>query len=175
MPEEWRPITGSEGRYEVSSLGRVKRLFGGRSFSPGLVKTFRNRFRNKLMHVCVRLRINGKKSKKCVHHLVLEAFVGPRPAGLQGLHKDDDHTNNSLTNLYWGTRKDNAADSIRNGRQPQGESHYRAVLSRDQAIAIKARVSSGESRSKLAKEYKISYDNVTNIFLGRTWRTANES
>jgi hypothetical protein len=51
-----------------------------------------------------------------VHHLVLEAFVGPRPEGMNGLHWDDDAMNNQLDNLRWGTDSDNQQDRVRNGR-----------------------------------------------------------
>jgi hypothetical protein len=51
-----------------------------------------------------------------VHHLVLLAFIGPRPDGLQGLHFDDDASNNSLGNLRWGTPSANMHDCIRNGK-----------------------------------------------------------
>lgn len=50
-----------------------------------------------------------------VHTLVLKTFVGPRPAGLQACHDDDDTNNNALSNLYWGTPKQNAQDKIENG------------------------------------------------------------
>jgi hypothetical protein len=56
----------------------------------------------------------GKKT--CfIHLMMLEAFVGPRPLGMMGLHKDDNPSHNLIENLYWGTRTDNALDSVRNG------------------------------------------------------------
>ena len=64
-------------------------------------------------------RIHGSRHHSYVHHLVLEAFVGPRPAGMMGLHWDDDHSNNHLENLRWGTRSDNTKDSVRNGTHNQ--------------------------------------------------------
>ena len=51
-----------------------------------------------------------------VHHLVLEAFIGPRPEGWWGLHRDDDPLNNSVDNLYWGTPDQNVGDAIESGR-----------------------------------------------------------
>lgn len=56
----------------------------------------------------------GYKDAK-VHILVLEAFVGPRPDGMQGLHKSDNARNNRLSNLYWGTPSQNAVDAVNNG------------------------------------------------------------
>ena len=51
-----------------------------------------------------------------VHRLVLEAYVGPCPKGLEGCHFDDNKTNNHLSNLEWDTPSTNAFDAVRNGR-----------------------------------------------------------
>lgn len=59
-------------------------------------------------HVLIRNR------KLRVHHAVLLTYVGPRPLGMNGLHRDDDQANNTVENLYWGTHLDNAADRRRN-------------------------------------------------------------
>lgn len=59
---------------------------------------------------CVKLFQNGKKRQFLVHWLVLEAYVGPRPEGMWGLHKNDISTDNRLVNLEWGFPKKNAKD-----------------------------------------------------------------
>ena len=69
-------------------------------------------------HFQVALSNNGERHRRYVHHLVLEAFVGPRPEGMKGLHRDDDPHNNNVSNLYWGTMRDNALDRVRNGNDP---------------------------------------------------------
>ncbi|MDP7729539.1 HNH endonuclease [Mycobacterium sp. TY813] len=50
-----------------------------------------------------------------MHHLVLEAFVGPRPPGLEGCHGNGDPADNSVANLRWDTRSANVFDSVRHG------------------------------------------------------------
>lgn len=50
--------------------------------------------------------------------LVLLAFVGPRPIGMECCHIDDDPTHNMLNNLRWGTRRSNMQDSRRNHGLP---------------------------------------------------------
>lgn len=50
-----------------------------------------------------------------VHAVVLNAFVGPRPDGMVCRHLDDDKTNNALSNLCWGTPRENQLDVVRNG------------------------------------------------------------
>lgn len=53
-----------------------------------------------------------------VHRLVLTAFVGPCPDGLECCHWDDNPAHNCLGNLRWDTRSANQVDRIRNGRNP---------------------------------------------------------
>jgi hypothetical protein len=50
-----------------------------------------------------------------VHRLVLKAFVGPCPEGMEGCHWDGDACNNKLDNLRWATHAENVEDSIRHG------------------------------------------------------------
>jgi hypothetical protein len=66
-------------------------------------------------YLVVTLYRDGRPKSVSVHRLVLLAFVGPCPDGLEGLHWDDDPANNRLSNLRWGTPGDNQRDCIRNG------------------------------------------------------------
>lgn len=114
MDEEWRPVVGYEGLYEVSDFGRVRSLerpqLGGR---PGrILKPTRTLAGN--ARVAVTLCNRGKRSSRSVHRLVLEAFVGTRPDGMECCHFDDDPTNNNLANLRWDTRCANRQDMLRN-------------------------------------------------------------
>jgi hypothetical protein len=113
--ERWLPVPGYAAHYEVSSLGRVRtacrRLRRGcLEFaypSRFLATSSGGRAKNYLR---VNLCAGGKRRFAYVHALVLEAFVGPRPEGLQICHSNDDGTDNRLSNLYYGTREDNEMD-----------------------------------------------------------------
>lgn len=94
--------------------------------------------------------------------LVLETYVGPRPEGMLALHRDDDPTNNVLTNLYWGTHKQNAMD-----RRAKGSGF---VLTEEQALEIRQRRLAGESGSALGREYGVSPQTVCDIYKQRYWR-----
>lgn len=113
--ETWLPIPGYEGAYEVSDRGRVRSL--ARLDARGRRRTgkLRSLVRQPSGHFTVALCTNRVQRKFLVHHLVLLAFVGPRPAGQEGCHWDDDPANNHLTNLRWDTRAANVRDSVRNG------------------------------------------------------------
>jgi hypothetical protein len=124
--EIWRRIPGRDG-YEVSDLGRVRSVdrtvtkmtrgrpalhrLKGRVLKPGT--TARG-------YLVVAL---GHRGTIYVHHLVLLAFVGPRPAGHQAAHGDGDRTNNVLSNLRWATPKENTADRYRHGTVLFGTRH----------------------------------------------------
>lgn len=116
LTERWRAIPGYEGSYEVSDVGRVRALTrkdsAGRS-RRGKVLSPR---RMPSGHRAIALSRNAVRRNHLVHHLVLEAFVGPRPDGLDGCHWNDVPDDNRVENLRWDTRSANMLDSVRNGK-----------------------------------------------------------
>jgi hypothetical protein len=111
--EHWLGIEGFPG-YEVSDLGRVRR-----QLASGETRLLRAT-PNKSGHRSVTLRVGGRPRSLLVHRLVLQAFVGDCPPGLESCHADDDPTNNRLTNLRWGTRAENIDDRLRNRGRYKG-------------------------------------------------------
>ncbi|QZE10501.1 hypothetical protein SEA_SCOOBYDOOBYDOO_184 [Mycobacterium phage ScoobyDoobyDoo] len=101
-----------EGLYEIERNGTVW------SVGYGTRRALKPWPRGERGHLAVTLYREGKRVTRYVHHLVLEAFVGPCPPGLQRLHKDDDNANNDVSNLYYGTFSENLLDRVRNGRHP---------------------------------------------------------
>lgn len=96
--EIWKDVLGYEGLYVVSSLGRVK------SVKTGLIMKHRD---NRDGYKNVALRKNGRQKKKYIHRLVVEAFIGAIPKGLEVNHKDEDKSKNTLDNLEICTRQYN--------------------------------------------------------------------
>lgn len=68
------------------------------------------------LNVCLYYLAPDQKVNARIHSLVLEAFVGPRPDGMEGCHNDGDPANNHLANLRWDTRAANNQDTLRHGR-----------------------------------------------------------
>lgn len=124
LNEEWRPVVGYEGAYEVSSLGRVRSLdrivpVAGGSPRP-LAGRILSPFRWDAMgHLGVSLGA-GRGNRYYVHHLVLASFAEPRPPGLVACHNDGNPSNNALTNLRWDTISGNARDKMLHGTDPHG-------------------------------------------------------
>lgn len=115
IEEQWKPVVGYEGVYEVSDQGRVRSL--DRQIASG------RRLRGKVLapradsggHLKVQLCVNGTSREKKVHRLVLEAFVGPCPPGMECCHGNDVPTDNRLANLRWASTSANAGDRVANG------------------------------------------------------------
>lgn len=117
--EEWRPVLGFEGLYEVCRDGRVKSLARKVPHRRSKFLTLRERILTQSIsatgYKVVMLSKEGRGVPHKVHRILLEAFVGPCPEGMRGLHWDDNPLNNDLSNLRWGTASENARDAVRNG------------------------------------------------------------
>lgn len=120
---EYRDIQGFPG-YRVGNDGSV--WFAWRTCRSGrritgkwkLMKQGFHKERSagrRYRHVNLTPPEGGKYQTFKVHRLVLTAFVGPCPEGMECRHLDGDAANNRLSNLCWGTREENIADSKRNG------------------------------------------------------------
>lgn len=125
MIETWRPVPHYEGRYEVSDYGRVRSL-GFYSENRWNTRTWRAGRMLKLTsaksgHLTVGL-VDADAAHRTykVHRLVLLAFVGEAPPGKpDGLHRDDDPSNNHVSNLRWGDKSENSNDAVTNGGHTQ--------------------------------------------------------
>ena len=111
MIEEWRPVEGYEGLYEVSNTGRVRsldRYVKGKGESYRLRKgSILSLVKSNLGYLQVSLCCNGKYKTINVHRLVAQTFI-LNPDNLPEVnHKDEDKTNNSIENLEWCTAKYN--------------------------------------------------------------------
>lgn len=109
--EEWRDVVGYEGRYCVSSRGRVVALsapyFCGNRFCRRKPHLMKGRV-GTCSYPAVVL-TDGQRGRKAflIHRLVATAFI-PNPEGLPYInHKDETPDNNSVENLEWCTQSYN--------------------------------------------------------------------
>lgn len=169
--EQWRPVVEFEGLYEVSDLGRVRsvpRLMkdGRRHHSSGTI------MKPVLVRGYPAVNLTRRDSRRLlgkVHRFVLEAFVGPRPDGMECCHGDGDRTNNRLANLRWDTTGGNASDKVRLG-SVRGERNSRAVLREDDVRAIRHMVSVGATQQEAARRFGVTKDCVWSIVHRQTWK-----
>lgn len=121
-------------------------------------------------YVRVELWRGGRRKSLGVHTLVLLAFVGPPPAGCEGCHGDGDPANNRLTNLRWGTPKENQADRVRHGTANRGERHGHAKLTEAAVIALRLGRLKGETAKQAAARLGVSEGTVHAAVTGRSWK-----
>ncbi|WJY27425.1 HNH endonuclease [Sporosarcina trichiuri] len=164
--EEWKDIPGHEGKYQVSNLGRVrsldryvrgetkngtefKRLARGKILTPGVF--------TKCGHLSLPLgrRTHGRP----VHQLVLLAFEGPCPEGMEVRHLNGDPQDNRLANLEYGTRTENILDVYRQGKRWR-------KLSTEDVQEIRRRLASEEAVKSIAASFEVSIVTIYNIKKG---------
>jgi hypothetical protein len=112
--ENWKAVDGYVGLYEVSDLGRVRRVPRSRAYPAGRVL---RPWMSSTGYPCVTLYRQGIGQKFKVHRLVALAFVAGSGPGLEVCHNDGDRLNAAASNLRWGTRSDNMRDAVRHGTQ----------------------------------------------------------
>lgn len=179
--EEWRNIPGWEGLYVVSNLGRVRsldRTIVKKVSRNGRMATIQRKGRiisqsldshgYSMLNLCA----GGKRRAALVHHLVLIAFVGPKPEGMECRHLDGRRSNNRLENLSWGTALENAADKKRHGTEIVvcGERHGRAKLNANDVRKIRRDADAGLSYASIGREHCISAQQIREIAVRSAWR-----
>lgn len=175
--EQWRDISGWEGWYEVSDKGRVRslprksRAGSGTAFYRG--KVLKASIAKNGYRVVSMTAPGGVRSYRYVHQLVLEAFIGPRPVGMEACHNNGIRKQNYLTNLRYDTPSGNARDRITHGRGPTGE-HSRGEkngLAKLNAKKVKyIRAHPEMTLERLASKYDVNLGTIWCARTGKTWR-----
>lgn len=175
MNEEWKGVVGWPW-YEVSSLGRVRH--GARILSTGRCESW---------YATVTLYGPGLRASAMVHRLVMAAFVGPCPPGMQVNHKDGIKRNSTLDNLEYVTVSQNQQHAVDLGLVPSGHRHHwharpethargeqngNVRLTAAQIVEIRRRLGAGQRGVgvAIAREFGIAKSTVSQIKKGRTWQ-----
>jgi hypothetical protein len=117
--ECWVEVPGHEGRYMVSSFGRVRSLDRVVIHKNGRRRMHRGKELKTFVDENGRPMVTFSPSRLStkVALAVAAAFLGARPPGLQICHWNDTKTDNHLANLRYDTASANQADAVRNGRR----------------------------------------------------------
>lgn len=170
LREEWRPVAGYSGWYEVSNLGRVVSM--PRATTRG--KILKPQLSSK-GYWQVGLSKYGKVTICRVAELVLTAFVRPRPPGMLACHGPRGKRDDSVGNLYWGTPERNQGpDRVRDETSNRGERSVRAKLTEAIVADCRIRYLAGVSQTTLCAEYGVTSGAMSNAIHGRTWACVSD-
>ena len=168
--EEWRPVVGYEGWYEVSSLGRVRRVKPGRGTRPGRI---RKAFPTRDGYLVLFLSRGSIQRPFSVHRLVVEAFIGPIPGNMEVNHLNGVRGDPRLANLEIVTTSQNLTHSFRVlGRRNisrRGEATGTSKLTSAQVTAIRERRANGERVNDLAREFGVDRHCISSLVNRRSW------
>lgn len=176
MIEEWRQVSGYEGLYEVSNLGRVRRceavvpvrgVHGKRRFRGGLLKPSLNTKGYEFVALCK----DGQHSSQAIHRLVCRAFNGePTKFRNHASHLDGNKLNNISTNLKWKSHNENMDDRYIHGTHFCGERNPAAKLTSTQVKEIRETAWFHGVIAHLARKFGVGRTAISNIRNGSKWR-----
>lgn len=174
--EEWRNVLGYEGKYEVSSIGRVRSLDRIVHDSIGRTTKYFGKILKQFTTDGDYLYVSlwGGKTKQHqfrVNRLVAQAFI-PNPDNLpQVNHKDCIKQNNMACNLEWCTAKQNTDHAILNKRREtkRGQDHYASKLNNNDVSAIRQLKLDGVKQMDIAVMFNCSQSVISNVVNKKTW------
>jgi len=177
LEENWLPVKGFEGIYEVSDCGNVRsltRLYKSDNFNKVFIGERLTDFKQPRFGYHV-VTLYKKPYRKCtrVHRLVAQAFI-TNPYNLPEVnHIDGDKSNNCLENLEWCTSSENHYHAYATGLQMavMGSKHGHAKLSEQDVYEIKILLKVRTYSHKfISNIYNISRQGISNIHAGHTWK-----
>lgn len=185
--EIWKSVPGYEGRYAVSTRGRVM-SYGYHGCGEGRAAVYGYEHAHILPEridghgyptITLPRTFDGRHQSRTarVHTLVLTTFIGPRPVGMECRHLDGDKTNNHVGNLCWGTRKENVKDSSIQGTHHVFPPHaadlsWNAKLTSTQVTDIREEYArGGVTQKELGIRYGVVHQTIHCIVRRKIWVT----
>lgn len=177
VEEEWKSVLGWDGIYEVSNLGGLRSVDREVAFYNQFGICYR-KFYGKVLKCSP-----GKNGYRQVHlrdtverartdnlqSLVAEAFIGPRPDGMEIIFRDGDKKNCEASNLYYATHKERGENTTATGRSAKGEASGNASLTEAEIREIRA-LKGHVTQPWLAEMYGVSPDNISAVHRRLTWK-----
>ena len=156
MVEIWKDVKGYEGFYQVSNFGRVRSLHFNHTNQCRILKpqTMNKGYQRVELGFC------GKSKKYLIHVLVAQAFIPNYSEKLDVNHKDENPSNNKVSNLECLSRKENALYSI--NKHPERQ-HRKSIIQMDLKGNV---ITVWESILRASKELKIDRSSISQCLKG---------
>ena len=171
--DDWRPVLGYEGLYEVSSGGAVRSLDKVVVTKKGHTKRFAGRTRKSHRgthgYPSIALSKDGALTQRTVHSIVADAFLGRRPEGMVTRHLNGVPTDCRIENLRYGTPSQNQIDRIMHGRGGRGEANPMCRLTEQAVLMARSMRANGFKHTSIAKVFGVSEGTIRDAITGRTW------
>ena len=173
IEEIWKDVVGYEGIYKISNFGRVKILSrkvnvcgGGVAIKKEKFKKIRTSYQG---YLTTNLNLNGCVKLGRIHIMVAKAFI-PNPENKPFVcHKDNNKSNPNVSNLYWGTRKENTDQAVKDGLYASGENHKRSKFKNYEVSIIREAIEFGYSQAKISRYFRVSGSTISKIKLKKRW------
>ena len=163
MTEIWLPIEGYENLYEVSNLGRVRRLESVVTGKNGVTRKVSGKILKPRTqqngYLTVELYKNGIRRHFLLHRLVATAFLPRSDKKFQVNHLDENKLNNTVENLEWCTAKENNNYGTRNKRSSEKRSKPVLCVELNQIFP---------SLTEAAKQLRLNVGNLGSVLTGRS-------
>ncbi len=178
LMELWKDIKGYEGKYQISSYGRVKSLARITKNNHKIPERILNTTTRLTKDGYCRVTLIGKKSRTHdyrVHRLVAEAFI-PNPNNKSTVnHIDGNKKNNHVDNLEWNTREENMQHAYKHKlkKAMQGNLNGNAKLTLEQVRSIREEYvyeSKEHGTVALAKKYGVTNRTIGLIVNNKSYR-----
>ena len=173
MTEVWKSVVRYEGVYEVSGLGRVRRIAAASGTRIGkILRAIRRKD-----GLVVALSSRGIVRWFRISRLIADAFLPKQPQTDSVVrHLNDNPFDNRLVNLSWGTMRDNTMDMMRNRHwkpppMHRGEDQHLAVLNEELVREIRRLYAAGgTSYRKLGILFGVHYSVIGSIVRRESWK-----
>ena len=157
--------------YTVTTDGRVHSYRNYKGGPKRLLARTWHKTKSGAGYAFVGLFVEGKSKRCAVHRLVAKAFLDPPhdPEATIVRHLDGNSRNNSLSNLAWGTAKDNAADKRRHNRNLERGRHPMAKLNEEKVAAARAAHKAGYSYKQIGAFLGVAPNTIGCIIRNEHW------
>lgn len=161
----YKPIKDYPG-YRVGDDGTVWSCLKRKGIKPAVIGTVWKKRKARLDQNKIYLKVGLYKNGVCKHfliqRLILEAFVGQCPEGMEACHfPNRDPTNNNLSNLRWDTPANNHLDKIAQGT-------WKSKLTFKQVDKIRKLIGTA-TQTKIARSFGVGNATISMIANNKSW------